>query len=360
MFDLGMLAAIRDRGVSGDSRVLGIDIGGANIKAATSDGDCVTVPFAMWLKPDELADSLVAVAERLGPVSAWAVTMTGEMADAYYDRAVGVRRIARQTRVAADRALVPDVAFYGVDGRFVELVEVLEFPDPCASANWHALAHWLAGHIDSPALLIDVGGTTTDIIPIRPGKVATESRTDFDRLLAGELVYLGGGRTPVCALIESAPFLGHRVPVMREVFATTDDCALVLGWTAEDPADRTTSDSMPRTEAAAVNRLARMIGLDHRGLDVGDARVIALEVVGAATAKIADAIGRQSAEFMGHRIHSGHTADYFLPPADSASSAMRIDRLADLVGDGLSRVAPAFACACLRSRELDRVAVGRR
>lgn len=359
MFDPGMLGAILGPGVGTDTRVLGIDIGGANIKAATSDGDCVTIPFAMWLTPDELADSLVALAERMGPVSAWAVTMTGEMADAYYDRAVGVGRIADQTRKAADRAMVSDIAFYGVDGRFMELAEVLEFPDACASANWHALAHWLAGHIDSSALLIDVGSTTTDIIPLRPGMVATESRTDFDRLLAGELVYLGGGRTPVCALIDSASFRGHRVPVMREVFATTDDCALVLGWTAEDPADRMTSDSMPRTEAAAVNRLARMIGLDHRGLDVDDARGIAREVMDAATTKIADAIGRQSAEFRGHRILSGHTADYFLPPADSDPSTMRIDRLADLVGDGLSRVAPAFACACLRIRELGGVAVGR-
>jgi probable H4MPT-linked C1 transfer pathway protein len=360
MFDPGMLGTILGPGVGTDTRVLGIDIGGANIKAATSDGDCATIPFAMWLKPDELADSLVTLAERMGAVSAWAITMTGEMADAYYDRSVGVRRIARQTRMAADRATVPEIAFYGVDGRFMELAEVFECPDPCASANWHALAHWLAGHIDSSALLIDVGSTTTDIIPIRPGRVATESRTDFDRLLAGELVYLGGGRTPVCSLIDSAPYRGHRVPVMREVFATTDDCALVLGWTAEDPADRMTSDSMPRTESAALNRLARMIGLDHRGLDVDDARAIAREVMGVAAAKIADSIGRQSAEFLPHRILSGHTADYFLPPADRDPSAMRIDRLADLVGDGLSRVAPAFACACLRSRELGRGGVGRR
>ena len=360
MFDPGMLGTLVGPELGTGVRVLGIDIGGANIKAATSDGDCATIPFAMWLTPDELADSLVALAERLGSVSAWAVTMTGEMADAYYDRAVGVRRIAGQTRMAADRAMVSDIAFYGVDGRFRELDEVLEFPDPCASANWHALAHWLAGQIDSPALLIDVGSTTTDIIPIRPGMVATESRTDFDRLLAGELVYLGGGRTPVCSLIDTAPYRGHRVPVMREVFATTDDCALVLGWTAEDPADRMTSDSMPRTEAAAVNRLARMIGLDHRGLDVDDARGIAREVMDAAAVKISDSIGRQSAEFLSHRILSGHTADYFLPPADSVPSAIRIDRLADLVGDGLSRVSPAFACACLRSRELGRRGVARR
>jgi len=358
MFKPGISNSIGGAGDGAGARVLGIDIGGANIKVATSDGDFATEPFAMWLKPDDLSDALVALAERMGPVAAWAVTMTGEMADAYYDRAVGVRRIAQQTQDAADRVMVSDLAFYGVDGRFLKFADAVDFPDVCASANWHALAHWLSGHIDSSALLVDVGSTTTDIIPLRPGMVATESRTDFDRLLAGELVYIGGGRTPVCALVDSVPFRGHRVAVMREVFATTDDCAIVLGWSAEDPSDRMTSDSMPRTEAAAVNRLARMIGLDHRGVDVNDARVIAREVMEVAAKEIAASIGRQSAEFMGHRILSGHTADYFLPPADSDRLAMHTDRLADLVGDGLSRVAPAFACACLRSRERSRAVVG--
>src|SRR5690606_19206721 len=45
--------------------VLGLDIGGANIKAATCDGRSVSIPFAMWLRPQDLAQQLVELASGL-------------------------------------------------------------------------------------------------------------------------------------------------------------------------------------------------------------------------------------------------------------------------------------------------------
>ena len=40
--------------------VLGLDIGGANLKAATADRHAITVPFPLWKQPDKLGDSLAA------------------------------------------------------------------------------------------------------------------------------------------------------------------------------------------------------------------------------------------------------------------------------------------------------------
>lgn len=227
--------------------VLGWDIGGANIKAATSDGRAVSVPFAMWLRPQELAAQLVELAGRLLGCRSWAVTMTGEMADVFYDRAVGVTTLVEQTLQAAQQCGVDDVGFYSVAGSFVDAAAAVSDPDAIASANWHALANWAAGQVDSPALLIDVGGTTTDIIAIEPRRVVTTSRSDFDRLASGELVYLGGGRTPVCSLVDRLPFQGQQVPVMREVFATTDDCAICWAW----------SQKIPRTARHPTGRRGR-------------------------------------------------------------------------------------------------------
>lgn len=335
-------------GVTG--RVLGFDIGGANIKATTDDGQSASIFFPMWQRPDDLAESLVAIARRMKPCDCWAVTMTGEMADAFYDRHVGVKHIAQQTIRAAEEVGCMDVRFYSVDGSFLKIDEVLGQPDQVASANWHALSLWAAQEIDSPALLIDVGSTTTDIIPILPATVATTSRTDFDRLAAGELVYIGGSRTPVCSLVSHLPFRGKMVPVMREVFATTDDCALVLGWSDEAVDDRMTSDGGPRTVTAAVNRLARMIGLDHRGVTLDDARSIASSVVESASASILDAIERQPPLHLNRWILSGHTAEYFLSASLARSSSIRVERLADRLGPELSRVGPALACAKLISK----------
>lgn len=332
--------------------VLGLDIGGAHLKAATTDDQCASVPFAMWQRPHELAAQLVLLAAQLPACPAWAVTMTGEMADIFADRGVGVRTLVNQTLDAAKRVGVDDVMFYGVDGRFVSMCEAVADPDCVASANWHALANWIASTSDGPGLLIDVGSTTTDIIPLDCGRVATASRTDFDRLAEGELVYIGGGRTPVCSLVQSLPFEGRDIPVMREVFATTDDCALVLGLVHEDAQDRMTSDGGPRTIAAAVNRLARMIGLDHRGVDLAMARPLARAVIDAAAAAIAAAIARQPERFRGSWMLSGHTADYFLPPWLLGRNLPAVRRLADHIGPQLARVAPAFACAKLRQTAL--------
>jgi (4-(4-[2-(gamma-L-glutamylamino)ethyl]phenoxymethyl)furan-2-yl)methanamine synthase len=331
------------------SNVLGLDIGGANLKAASADGHSLSVPFAIWLHADTLAQRLVTLATDLPACQRWAVTMTGELADNFFDRGIGVQTLVDQTRQAAGQLGVTDLAFYSVEGRFIGAAEAIAQPDAVASANWHALANWLASQIDSPSLLIDIGGTTTDIIAIRPGQVATKSRTDFDRLLAAELVYLGGTRTPVCSLVQSLPFDLCQLPVMREVFATTDDCALVLALTGEDPQDHTTSDGGPRTVAAAVNRLARMIGLDHRRVDLDAARLMARAVIDAASDILAAALRRHASDDAGHWILSGHTAEYFLPALFAAfPQSPPITRLADQIGPQLSRVAPAYACARLR------------
>jgi uncharacterized hydantoinase/oxoprolinase family protein len=47
-----------------------------------------------------------------------------------------------------------------------------------------------------------------------------------------------------------------------ELFATTLDLYLVLGWIAEDPNDRDTADGRPATKRSAYARIARMICAD--------------------------------------------------------------------------------------------------
>ena len=57
-------------------------------------------------------------------------------------------------------------------------------------------------HPDSPAmaLLLDLGSTTCDIIPIAYAHPQPFGRTDTARLKSGELVYCGVRRTPLCAV----------------------------------------------------------------------------------------------------------------------------------------------------------------
>jgi probable H4MPT-linked C1 transfer pathway protein len=130
---------------------------------------------------------------------------------------------------------------------------------PVAAANWLALAHIAAGFIpEGSGLAIDVGSTTTDIIPIIGGRPAPKGLTDPDRLRSLELVYTGVRRTPLCAVLGAG--------VAAELFATTLDVNLVLEQIAEDPTNQNTADGRPATKAAAHVRLARMLGGDAESI----------------------------------------------------------------------------------------------
>lgn len=324
--------------------MIGIDIGGAHIKAADVRGRTHTEPFPMWKHPQRLEQALQRVAAYFGGTDRYAVTMTGELADCFRDRGEGVRRI-----VAAVRSVLGEgTRFYSVDGRFVSAEEARADDALVAASNWHAMATLAAELCDGDGLLIDIGSTTTDLIPFTAGRVATPSRSDHDRLCRGELVYLGIGRTPVCALVEMLPYLGEQTPVMNELFATTDDCALLSGFADPDESDCDTCDGQPRTVAAATNRMARMIGLDHRTVTEQDAAIMAAVVLQRMRSRVmltAQVLSSPAAVW----VLSGHGSGLLHIPADRAC----LD-VAAVLGDQLSRVGPAYAVAHLAASQAPR------
>jgi probable H4MPT-linked C1 transfer pathway protein len=124
-----------------------------------------------------------------------------------------------------------------------------------AAANWHALATLAGQYVPSGrGILLDVGSTTADIIPILEGLPVPTGKSDPERFDSGELVYTGVRRTPLCAIMG-----WHGA---AELFATTHDVYLTLGQILEDPADCETADGRPATQAHARARLARMYGGD--------------------------------------------------------------------------------------------------
>ena len=65
------------------------------------------------------------------------------------------------------------------------------------------------------ALFVDIGTTTTDIIPIVGGVVVACGRTDPERLASGELLYTGAVRTPVEAIAQHVRVGGAAVRAVR-------------------------------------------------------------------------------------------------------------------------------------------------
>ena len=232
--------------------VLGLDIGGANLKAAHSAGAARSRPFALWKSPAALPNALRELLRVWPPYDLLAVTMTGELCDCFATKREGVRTILDAVSAAAGAT---PVRGWLTDGRLADLTTARAEPLLAAASNWLALATF-AGRFAprGPALLIDVGSTTTDIVPLLDGKPVPRGRTDTERLRRGELAYTGVVRTPLCAI------LGGRGAA--ELFATTRDVYLMLGRLPEDPSDCDTADGRPATRACAEARVARMVCAD--------------------------------------------------------------------------------------------------
>ena len=73
--------------------IIGLDIGGANLKAATSDGTAASRAFEIWKAPERLAEELQEVLSLLPAADALAVTMTAELADCFETKAQGVAQV---------------------------------------------------------------------------------------------------------------------------------------------------------------------------------------------------------------------------------------------------------------------------
>lgn len=253
-------------------QILGLDIGGANIKAATADGLCIHQTFALWKHPELLSQQIEEIVVGLQqPPALVALTMTGELADCFETRAQGVEVITQAVCRVFNQ--IP-VRVWLTSGEFAAPDEALDLPELVAAANWHALATWAGRAVpEGPALLIDCGSTTTDLIPLLDGIPDSSGRTDLQRLEAGELLYRGVRRTPVCAMISEVPFPFNgkestaKVPVAGEIFATALDVHLLCGELPEIPADTDTADSRPCTRDAAIRRLARQICTDLDEVD---------------------------------------------------------------------------------------------
>lgn len=255
-------------------QVLGLDIGGANLKAACSDGRSLSRPFPIWKYPERLAAEIRSLETQLASqTDVFAVTMTAELADCFETKAAGVAHIlAAVQEVAGSRP----VLVWLTDGRFATCEAAIRQPLLAAASNWQALATWATRLVGTtPALLIDIGTTTTDLIPIDGGQVAATGRTDVTRLLAGELVYTGVRRTPLCAVASVVPFQGSMCPLSAELFATTLDAYLCLDQISEDVTDLETANGRPATKAAAHDRLARQLCCDRDELNADQAAVMA-------------------------------------------------------------------------------------
>ena len=255
---------------------VGWDVGGVQVKAARVEagagGAHVTRtavrPFEVWRGCERLPAVLGEVAEELGmaPSVPLALTMTAELSDAFRTKREGVLFVMDGVREA-----FPESPVFVLDcqGAFAALREARTRPLEFAATNWVASSLFAASRI-ADCILVDVGSTTTDIVPIRGGRLACEGRTDLDRLTAGELVYTGVLRTNPNTLTATVPVRGRPCRVAAEHFAVMADAYVLLGRLSAADYTCSTPDGRDASRAACAERLARLVCGDREMLGEPD------------------------------------------------------------------------------------------
>jgi probable H4MPT-linked C1 transfer pathway protein len=249
--------------------VIGWDIGGANIKAAflsTKNGYVGGIKtaikyFPVWKDPGKLANVLSTLKEKVSSrvkLDCIGLTMTAELSDAYQTKREGVNHVLDCATQAF--AGVP-VFVLDVDATLRSMDDAKSEPLRVAAANWAATG-WLLAQLIKTCVIIDVGSTSTSIIPVIDGCVSAAAKTDLEKLIIGELVYTGSLRTNVAAILTSFPLRDGSARVSSELFAQSGDAHLVLGNITENEYTTETADGRGKTRTEAMARLARVVCAD--------------------------------------------------------------------------------------------------
>ena len=272
----------------------GWDIGGAHLKIAklSDDGDILKVrqiACPLWRGVGELSRAVALLDFDIdGEDAVHAVTMTGELCDVFGNRSAGVKQIVERLLPHLNASATVRI-YGGYDGWLSPEQAAERYTLSVASANWLALGAFTAELIGD-GVLVDVGSTTTDIIPIINAEVQCAGRNDASRLACEELVYTGVVRTPVIAVCRAVPFRGHWQHLAAEDFAAMSDVYRLLGQIEDRHDLMHTADNRGKDLESSARRLARMLGCDYEPEDLS-------EIV-----KVAEFIARTQRNLVDHSV----------------------------------------------------------
>ncbi len=268
--------------------ILGLDVGGANIKGCNLqiDGDHINIAkgksvyHEIWRDTHNLKDVLLRLGNSLKETKnqefdAIALTMTAELCDSFESKAQGVLTIVQTVEEIFENT---PLNIWTTQEVFSSPPEIRKNPLQAAAANWLASASALANSSsldDNPVIFVDMGSTTTDILPLTAGKVLSRGRTDTERLLTGELLYTGVLRTAVHSIVDEVVLDGFRCRVANEYFASSADVYRLLGWITETDYNIPTPDGKSRDLNGCAKRLARVVAAEPEELGMDNIYLMA-------------------------------------------------------------------------------------
>ncbi|MEM0082992.1 MAG: hydantoinase/oxoprolinase family protein, partial [Candidatus Nezhaarchaeales archaeon] len=178
-------------------QLLGVDIGGANIKVSMlSVNDCLRLKsiklyYPLWVKGvNGLPKAIEHVVSSLSGTRAdsVALTMTAELSDIFDNKREGVESIIRKAK-----QVFKDFKVISSNGALLDPDNAIEHYMEVAAANWWCVG-WLAAQLRENCVVVDVGSTTTTITPVIRGNVVAKGLNDVEKMSLGEIIYVGSLR----------------------------------------------------------------------------------------------------------------------------------------------------------------------
>ncbi len=348
-------------------RVIGWDIGGANTKAvyintketAVYAFKVATEYFPFWKDAKALDATLLRIRKQLSGEEAMdgvGVTTTAELSDAYRTKREGVNHILECCRQAF--ASVP-IYVLTVNAKLETLDLAIDTPFEVAAANWAATG-WLASQYMRDCIVVDVGSTSTSIIPVIDGKVAASGKTDLEKLINGELVYTGSLRTNVATIVHSIPLplRGGVSRVSSELFAQSGDVHLILGNITSEDYSVETADCKGKTREETLARLARVVCADTETLTEQELVEIAKYIFNQQLEQIQKGLSQVYERTKLHAksevtvVTAGLGGNFLARIAAERVGIQRIVGLSALVPEAVAKMAPAGSVALMTASKV--------
>ncbi|MCS7111822.1 MAG: hydantoinase/oxoprolinase family protein [Ignisphaera sp.] len=353
--------------------IIGFDIGGANIKAVkigVYDNQLTILHtireyFPVWIRGKKGLEEKLRKLKRVvigegAEQYRVAICMTAELSDTYRIKREGVEHVVKASMDAFSDAM--DIGFVSYEMKLVTGYEAVRNYTKIAGANWAASA-WLLERNSyrwgiENSVFVDVGSTTTTIIPIVSGRVYVRGFTDVEKLIVGELVYTGVLRSNVVGIVNSVPIKGFYARVCNERFALVGDVHLVLGNISSDSYTTETADGRGTSVYEAAERLSRIVCGDVELLNSFEIREIAryiyemqIATVFSALMQIRSYIASLGIDPSSFTVVSAGIGGFLVGEAAKRAGFKTVVDVDSLAGPGVSAVLPAYAAAVMMYQE---------
>ena len=261
--------------------ILGLDIGGANTKAAIIKFEEHKIKqsvshieyFPFWEKtltdiPEMLKKVISKLQEHykfyIKDIDFIATSITAELSDAFQTKKEGIQIILKAlTEVFSNEKM----RFISTESKFLNFKEAQNNYLAISAANWVSTALFLGSYIPN-CILVDGGSTTVDIIPIYNSLPVAKGKTDIQRLTNHELIYTGGLRATIPSITHFVPYKGKTVRVSFEKFALISDVHRILKNITESEYINETADKRSKSLENCYARLSKVICMDINTISI--------------------------------------------------------------------------------------------